>query len=66
MLLDCRGKCLGFFSEVVTPALISEMSRKDQKTIIFELEGLAFATGISLFRQRIAGKRLLIKPSKLA
>ena len=60
MLLDCRGKCLGFFSEVVTPALISEMSREDQKTILFELEGLAFATGISLFRQRIARKRLII------
>jgi hypothetical protein len=56
MLLDCRGRCLGFFSEVVSPALTPAISRADQKTVIFELEGLALATGISLFRQEIAGK----------
>ena len=56
MLLDCRGRCLGFFSAVVSPALTPAISRADQKTVIFELEGLALATGISLFRQEIAGK----------
>jgi hypothetical protein len=56
LLPDKDGKCLGFFSEVVSPSLTPAISRADQKTVIFELEGLALATGISLFRQEIAGK----------
>ena len=54
LLLDSRGKRLGFFNEMVTPALISQIQRVEQKTIIFELEGLAVAAGLSLFSQLLA------------
>jgi len=38
LLLNQHGKCLGFFSEIVTPSLISKIRNVDQKTIIFKLE----------------------------
>ena len=60
LLLSQHGKPLGFFSEIVTPALASKIQRADHKTIIFELEGLAVAIGLSLFRQQIAGKKIVI------
>ena len=60
MLLDCQGKCLGFFSEVVSPELVSAIRREDQKTIIFELEGLAVAIGLPLLQEQVSGKKLIV------
>jgi hypothetical protein len=58
LLPDKDGKCLGFFSEAAPPELVSAIKRSDQETIIFELEGLAL--GVSIFKERIAGKRVIV------
>ena len=60
VLYDSQGNCLGFFSEPVSSELVSKIKRADQETIIFELEGLAVATGLALFKDLLRGKRLVI------
>lgn len=60
LLLDQSGNCLGFFSESVSEDLVTQIKSDDQKTIIFELEGLAVAIGLSVFQKLIAGKRLIV------
>ncbi|CAL1161582.1 unnamed protein product [Cladocopium goreaui] len=60
MLLDQSGNCLCFFSEPVPSNLVDKIKAEDQKTIIFELEGLAVAIGIALFSNFLLGKRLIV------
>jgi hypothetical protein len=54
------GKCLGCFSEEVTPALVSKLKRKEQQTVIFELEGLAIAVALNAFSEHVKGRRVVI------
>ena len=58
--MDQSGNCLGFFSEPVPSNLVDKIKAEDQKTIIFELEGLAVAIGIALFSNFLLGKRLIV------
>jgi hypothetical protein len=60
LLLASDGSCLGFFSESVSKELVESIKRPDQKTVIFELEGLAVAIGLSVFHSMLAGKRVVI------
>ena len=57
---DFSGKCVGCLSEVVSPALVDLIKRKDQETIILELEGLAVAVALHSFRDILKGRRVVI------
>ena len=57
LVLDSSGQCLGSFSEEVSPELVSKIKREDQQTVIFELEGLAIAVALEVFKEHIKGKR---------
>ena len=60
LLLDDPGTCLNFFSEEVPRDVIYSIRRNDQDTIIFELEGLAIAVGLHVFKEQLRGKRLVV------
>ena len=60
VLYDSTGHCLGFFSEKMDKDLLTTLMEDNQKTAIFELEGLAIVAGIDAFSPTIAGKRLVI------
>ena len=49
LILNSSGQCLGCFSEEVPPLLVEKLKKEDQKTVIFELEGLAIAAALSTF-----------------
>ena len=51
---------MGFFSECVSAGLLKDFMRKDQKTAILELEGLAVLTASELFTDFIKGRKLVI------
>eukprot|EP00435_Cladocopium_sp_Y103_P017297 s391_g4.t1 len=59
-LYDITGECLGFFSECVSDALLESIKRPDQRTVIFELEGLAIAAGLQVFSHLISGRRVVV------
>ncbi|CAL1147573.1 unnamed protein product, partial [Cladocopium goreaui] len=59
LVLDSSGQCLGCFSEV-SQELVSKIKREDQQTVIFELEGLAIAVALEVFKEHIKGKRLVV------
>eukprot|EP00435_Cladocopium_sp_Y103_P041803 s1348_g11.t1 len=60
VLYDSTGECIAYFSEVVTPELVEAVRRPEQKTVIFELEGLAIAVGLDVFTRWIKGKRVIV------
>eukprot|EP00435_Cladocopium_sp_Y103_P055064 s365_g18.t1 len=60
VLLDQASVCLGFFSEVVSNELVTDLKRESQETVIFELEGLAIAIGLSIIKTFISGKRVVV------
>ena len=60
LLLSDSGSCLGFFSENVSNEVVRAIQREDQETIIFELEGLAIAAGLHVFKELLRGKRLVV------
>ena len=51
---------MGFFSECVSAGLLKDFMRKDQKTAIFELEGLAVLIAFELFTDLIKGRKLVV------
>eukprot|EP00435_Cladocopium_sp_Y103_P059063 s44_g21.t1 len=59
-LYDITGELLGFFSERVSDALLESIKRPDQRTVIFELEGLAIAAGLQVFSHLISGRRVVV------
>ena len=60
LVLDSSGQCLGCFSEEISQELVSKIKREDQQTVIFELEGLAIAVALEVFKEHIKGKRLVV------
>lgn len=60
MILSADGECLGCFSEEVPPLLIERLKKEDQKTVIFELEGLAIAAALHCFGNVARGKRVVV------
>ena len=60
VLYNCNRECIGCFSEKVGQNLLDALMEADQKTAIFELEGLAIATAIDRFEVFIRGKRLVV------
>eukprot|EP00435_Cladocopium_sp_Y103_P011386 s2311_g3.t1 len=60
VLYDSTGECSAYFSEVVAPELVEAVKRPEQKTVIFELEGLAIAVGLDVFTPWIKGKRVIV------
>ena len=47
-------------SEEVPTEVAADIQREDQETIIFELEGVAIATGLRVFKRFLKGRRLVV------
>lgn len=60
LVLDSKGECLGAFSEEVPHDVLAKIKREDQETVIFELEGLAIAVALHVFREYIKGRRVVV------
>ena len=60
LILNSFGQCLGCFSEEVPQSLVDKLKKEDQKTVIFELEGLAIAAALYTFKDFVRGRRVVI------
>ena len=59
-LFDTHGSCIGCFGERVSSHLLEVFMKEDQKTVIFELEGLAIVTALDRFSDEAKGRRLVV------
>ena len=60
VLFDSSGTCAGCFSERVDTTLLQSLMKPEQQTTILELEGLAVAAALGVFREKVRGTRLVI------
>lgn len=60
LILDHAGQCLGCSSEEVPPELVAKLKKDEQKTVIFELEGLAIAAALHTFGVFAKGRRAVV------
>ena len=60
LILDHAGRCLSCFSEEVPSELVEKLKKDEQKTVIFELEGLAIAAALHTFGAFAKGRRVVI------
>ena len=60
VLYDSVGSCLACFNENVSGELLKSLSRPEQKTAMFELEGLAVVAAFKGFSNVMRGKGLVV------
>ena len=60
MCHDSVGNAVGFFSEQVTRETLELMGSKDKDTIIMELEALAMALALHVWKSELSKKRIVL------